>query len=353
MQGPVVHILPLTTIRHERILPIPGRVVVRMDQKVSPVDVVAEANLGYEHVLVDVARLLGISLDKADKLIQCKAGERLTANQVIAQGPGLIPHPVRSLNNGRVVAVGGGQVLIEIGSTVFELRAGFPGTITKVIPDRGVEVTVNGTLIQGVWGNDRVDVGLMLTAPQLNSPGDILESSQLDVSLRGAILIAGHCSDPHTLQVAGELPLRGLILGSISPDLLPLALQAHFPIVVTDGFGHHPMNPVAYRLLTTNIKRDVALNSAPYNRYTGARPEIIIPLPVSQEPPMARDTVVFTNGQQVRLRRNPNIFEVGTLTNMLPGLTDFPSGLRLPAADVLLESGQKVNVPLVNLEVVG
>jgi hypothetical protein len=144
-----------------------------------------------------------------------------------------------------------------------------------------------------------------------------------------------------------------LILGTISPELLPLAIKSRFPIVVTDGFGHQPMNSVAYKLLITNTKREVALNSTSYNRYSGSRPEIFIPLPVSQPPPQARDADVFSSGQQVRLRRNPNLFELGTLTNLLPGFTEFPSGLSLLAADVLLESGQKVVVPLVNLEIIG
>jgi hypothetical protein len=324
-----------------------------MDQKVSPVDVVAETNLGRQHILVDVARLLGISPDRADELIRCKAGERLTSNQQIAQMPGLMSHTVNSPNDGRVVAVGGGQVLMDVGDSVFELRAGIPGTISRVFPDRGVEITAHGTLIQGVWGNDRMDIGLMLPVPKLESPSDALEAGHLDVSLRGAILLAGHCSDAYALQVAGELPLRGLILGSISPEILPQAVKARFPIVVTDGFGHHPMNSMAYKLLITNTKREVTLNSTSYDRYNGNRPEVFIPLPVSQPPPQARDTDVFSNGQQVRIRRNPNIYEVGTLTNLISGLTEFPSGLSLPAANILLESGQKVVVPLVNLEVLG
>lgn len=353
MLASIVHILPLTTIRRERLLPVSGRVVARLDQKVTPLDVVAEADFGTDHLLLDVARLLGIPTEKADALIQCKVGERLAANQLIAQRTGLVPHPVRSPAEGRVVAVGGGQVLVEVGNSVFELRAGIPGVVTRLVPGRGVEITSSGTLIQGVWGNDRIDYGLMLTAPKLNSPGDVLEADQLDVSLRGAILLSGHCSDAKTLKVAGELPLRGLILGSLSPDLIPVALQAPFPILVTDGFGHHPINPLTYRLLITNAKREVSINSAPLNRHTGVRPEIMIPLPVSQLLPEVSDSAEFSSGQQVRLCRNPNLLEVGILKTLLPGLTVFPSGLSLPAADVLLESGQKVVVPLANLEVVG
>ena len=353
MLAPINHIVPLITIHKERLLPSSGRVVVRMDQKVSPVDVVAETNFGQRHALVDVARLLGIPPEKADSLVRVKAGERISANELIAQLPGIISHPIYSPESGRVVAVGGGQVLIELGDTIFELRAGLPGTISRIFPDRGVEITANGTLIQGVWGNNRIDIGLMLAAPDLESPGDILEAGQLDVSLRGAILIAGHCSDPNVLQVAAELPLRGLILGSISPELLPLAIKLRFPIIVTDGFGHHPMNSAAYKLLMTNIKRDVALNSTAFNHHQGNRPEIFIPLPVSQSPPQARNTDIFSAGQLVRLRRNPNIFEAGTLTDIIPGLTDLPSGLKAPAGKVLLESGQKVVIPLVNLEILG
>jgi hypothetical protein len=124
-------------------------------------------------------------------------------------------------------------------------------------------------------------------------------------------------------------------------------------VLVVDGFGSHPMNNAAYRLLTTSVKREVTLNTEAYNRQTGVRPEVIIPLPVSQEPTPPRETVIFAPGQTVCLRRAPHSGEIGTLVSLRPGATTFPSGLRVLAGEVNLESGEQAVVPLANLEVVG
>jgi len=351
MLAPVTHYLPLTTIVRERLLPLPGRVTVRLNQKVSATDVIAEASLAREHVLLDVARSLGISADAADRLIKCKVGDKLAQNTIVAEGGGLLPREMRVPREGRVVAVGGGQILLEVGDTGFALRAGLPGLVTKIIPERGAIIQTSGALIQGLWGNGRVDAGLMLNLAE--KPDDVLAASRLDVSLRGSVILGGPCRDAETLRAAAELPVRGLILSSILPLLIPLALQMRYPIVVIDGLGHFPMNPVARKILSTNSKREVALNAEPYDRYTGARPEVIIQLPITQEPLEPRDAETFAPGQQVRLRRAPHAGAVGTLVALRSGLTTLPSGLRAVAGEVRLEGGEQILVPLVNLEVIG
>ena len=106
MLAPVVHILPLTTLRRERLLPVPGRVTARVDQKVTPLDVVAEAHYGQAHLLIDVARSLGIQPEEAQQLIQVKAGEMITKGQIIARKKGLFPQVLRASGNGWVILVG-------------------------------------------------------------------------------------------------------------------------------------------------------------------------------------------------------------------------------------------------------
>ncbi len=351
MLAPLLHILPLTTIVRERLLPVTGKVLARLNQKVSPTDVVAEATWSREHVLIDVASALRLPVSAADRLLRCRVGDVLPTSAIVAVGTGIFPRSIHTPKDGRVIAAGGGQVLLETGETSMQLRAGLPGNVVQIIPDRGVVIQTAGALIQGVWGNGRIDTGLMINLAE--KPDGVLTSARLDVSMRGNVILGGMCKDAETLQAAAEISVRGLILSSLFPSLLPLASQMRFPIVVTDGFGGLPMNSAAYRLLSTNVKREVTLNAEAYDRYSGSRPEIIIPLPVTQEPALPRDVEAFAPGQTVRMRRPPSLGAIGTLVTLRPGQTPLTSGLRAPAADVKMETGETIVVPLVNLEVVG
>lgn len=351
MQAPVHHITGLTSIVRERLLPIPGTVLARLNQKVNSTDVIAEANWAREHVLLDVARILRVTPHAAERLVKCKVDDRIPAGAEIAVGAGLFPRSVSAPRDGRVVAVGGGQVLLEVGETRLELRAGISGTIIEIIPNRGVVIQTAGALVQGVWGNGRIDSGLLVSISE--KPDGVLTGGRLDVSLRGSILLAGMVKDAETLQIAADLPVRGLILSSLFPSLVQVAREMRYPIMVTDGFGALPMNSAAFKLLSTSTKRDVTLNAEVYDRYSGARPEVIIPLAIASEPSAPREVETFAAGLQVRMRRPPALGMIGSITAIKPGLTVLASGLRAPAAEVKLEDGETVVVPLVNLEVVG
>jgi hypothetical protein len=346
-----VHILPLITLHRERLLPVPGRVTAHMDQKVTPLDVVGEAHYGQGHLLLDVALTFGIQPEAAQRLIQIKAGEMVTKGEVIAQRIGLVPQIMRMPVNGRIILVGSGRILMEAGDGVFELKAAIPGRVTRLISDRGVEITFNGTLVQGEWGNGQLGLGLLL--PVVSKPDEELTVNKLDVSLRGSVLLGGYCNDPEVLRAASDLPVRGIVLGGLSPALIPLAAQMQYPIVVVDGFGMKRMDNAAYLLLTTNARREVTLNAEPFDLQSGIRPEILIPMPVTEDPPQPREGDAFAPGQSVRLTRAPNPGAVGVLVTLLPGLTVVPSGLRVPAAEVKLDSGELIIVPLANLEVLG
>ena len=97
---------------------------------------------------------------------------------------------------------GSGQVLMEVGDARIELRAGLPGVVTQIIPDKGVVIRTAGTLDSGCLGNGRIDNGLMVNL--IDKPDGILVADRLDVSLRGSVILGGQVRDLETLKAAAN-----------------------------------------------------------------------------------------------------------------------------------------------------
>ena len=351
MLAPVTHILPLAAIRRNRMLPVKGRVLMRAGQKVNPSDVIAEATLTPEHVVLDVARGLGVSTNKAAGFIQRKVGEEVTKDSIVASRSGLVDRTVRSSNNGRIVAISGGQVLIEVRNQPFQLKAGLPGELVSVEADFGGVVQATGAWIQGVWGNGLINYGILNVFAE--EPGHVLTAGEFNVNQRSTVILAGHCNQRKALEAAAEVSIRGLILASMAPQLVSLAAKMKFPIIVIEGFGPLEMNSAAHTLISTNETREVTINAEVLDRYEDKRPEIIIPLEGSGDPPTPLNMETFRQGQRVRVLRAPHISAIGTIQTLLPGLTPLPSGLRAPSAEIELEGEEKAVVPLANIEVLG
>lgn len=348
MPAALTHILPLTTIRRVRLLPAPGRVLVRPGQQVAANDPVAEIYLPDAHTLLDVRRALSIpSVSKAEALIKRRVGEKVQKGDVIAETGGMFSRVIRAPVNAVIVAIDHAQVILETETPPQSLRAGMPGVVTEVVGDRGVIIENNGSLIQGVWGNNRAELGMLLVLAR--SPEDELTRDRLDVSMRGAIVAGGYCGSADVLKTASDLPLRGLILSSMSSALISQANSLKIPLIVLEGFGRIPYSAPLFKLLVSSERRDAAVNAAAWDRFAGERPEIVIPLPATGQTPM--EAVEYSEGQTVRILGTPYAGQTGTLAALSRGSALLPNGLRAPTGDVRLENGEKVTIPLVNLDV--
>ena len=350
MLAPLTHILPLTSLTRARTLPGNAVVLVKAGQKVKATDVVAEMPAERRHIIIDVWQALKPGKKNAGiNLINRKAGEKIKKGDVIAETGGMFSKVVRAPADCEVVAVGGNQVMLEIEGGKVELKAAFNGTIKEILAGRGVLIDATGALIQGIWGNNRLNMGLLVNMAH-SSPGELLTRERLDVSMRNTVVLAGHCDRAEVLLGANELGLRGLILGSMTADLVPTALQIDLPVLLLEGFGTQPINSFAYRLLTTSEKRDVCVNAATPDPMSGIRPEVFIELPAEGAPP--RELVEFEEGQEVRIIGKPYESVVGTLEEILPMPVALPNKVKTRAAIVRLEDSQEVIIPLSNLDVI-
>jgi hypothetical protein len=356
---PVTHVLPLTTIERRRMLPVAGTVLVRSGQEVSATDVIATADVYAEHISLDLARGLGVPKSKVAELLRRKIGEDIPEGAVIASRSGLVTRVVRAPRAGKLVAVGGGQALMQVNRKPFEMRAGIPGLVFKIEPDYGAVIQMTGSWVQGVWGNGRLGTGGLYVAA--DSPEHVLGSKDMDPSKRGHIMLAGHCASPEMLEGLITIKMRGLVLGSLTTRLRPLAAQMPYPIMVLEGFGNIPINPVAYKLLSTSRDREVTLNAMHFNRATGDRPELVIPVKGGPDVPMPMQLIQLDVGNQVRVLRDPHMGMVGTVTEML-GMQRMENGLVAESVGVTLNADvdddlpmveEKIVVPLANLEIIG
>lgn len=350
MITPVTHFNSLSVIRRQRMLPISGTVLVRAGQKVEPTEVIARAILEPKHIVLDIARGLGVARNEAGKYIQRQAGEEIEAGSTIASRPGLASRVVRAPVTCRLVAISQGEVMLEVATEPYQLLAGVPGVILKIEPDRGALIETTGAWLQCVWGNEKIDNGPLQVLAE--SPDHELNAEQVSLSQSGSVLLAGHCNNLSALEAGIEIPISGLILGSLSTKLIPAAKKLPFPVVVLEGFGIRPINQKAFKLLSTSGGRDVTLNAQSWNRFDGTRPEIIIPLDTGGDSSQPMEVDNLTAGKEVRIVSSPYPGQTARVARIFEKPQVFPSGLRTDAAEVEFANGSRDLVPLANMEVI-
>lgn len=341
--------MAMTSVQRQRKLAGAGTVTVRVRETVQPADVVAEVQPPPRHYFLDLAAGLGIPAVEASRHLRVELGGRVEADQVLAGPVGIARRTMRAPAAGRVLALTRGRLLFEALQDPAPVYAGLPGEIVASDGSSTVTVATVGALVQGVWGNGRRGWGVMRIVGE--DPGERLRPDKLDVNLRGALLVTGQCDNPAPLHQATELSVRGLVLGSMSAELIPVALRMSYPIILTDGFGSIPMNSPAYELLNANAGREASVEATVREPYAAEVPEVIVPVPGAQRVRTAEPVLEIVPGLRVRALRAPYAGSVGNLLHLLPQPEVYPSGILAKSAMVELEGHGAVPIPLANLEV--
>jgi len=348
----ITHVLPLTLIRRERMLTRRGRVLVAHSDHVEASTVVAQAETVSRHYIYDLTQRLGVPAAETEKYVKAESHKPVEKGEVLALRPtmlGLNLQKVSAPANGQVLAVGGGKMLFAAQGAGVELKAGFSGTVSSVNPEYGVQIDTIGALVQGWWGSGKQSYGVLRAI--VSERDQPLAVAGLDDTAQGTILIAG-TADQQALRAADTMKVRGLILGSLPAALVSLARAMSYSIVITETFGQKVMSEPAWRLLTDHEGREATVDARFGDRWSGRRPEVIIPLPApGTQPPIPNDGIPLAVGKRVRLLRPPFAGFVGIITSFPERRQVLPSGVHTPCAQVEIEGRGAVSVPLANMEV--
>jgi hypothetical protein len=241
--------------------------------------------------------------------------------------------------------------LIESAATTLELQAHFRGEVQNVMPDRGVVIAVSGALIQGTWGNGGEAAGVLKML--VDNPQKPLRARAVDVSCHGTIVVGGRILDEDVLEQAIEARVRGIIVGGAVASLRQNLESLPLPVLLTEGFGALPMSQPVFDLLQSSMGREALLSTDTRTRRGARRPEVVIPLhDVQNAPEESSDILPMEVGVQVRALRAPYLGGVGTVVDLPEQPQEVESGARLPVAVVELHDGERVSIPLANLELI-
>ncbi len=141
----------------------------------------------------------------------------------------------------------------------------------------------------------------------------------------------------------------------MEPDLIDAALTAPGAILLTEGFGRQRMNGATFAFLEEMRGRQATLDAVLPAPLEPRRPELIVnvPLAAGQRPPAPNPNQPLRAGDQVRVASGDSAGSTGRVISLPKSPVLLDNGLRVLAVQVELVTGEKLTVPLANIDVLG
>lgn len=318
MQTATAKIVASGAVRLSRKLTRDGTVMVFPGQFTDPTMQIAWRKIWRTHFSINLYESLELSHNsRIQDYLLINEGDFVSVNEPIARRSDRKTRTLNALYSGRFLGVSSGNLIFEADAEDLEtVAAGFPGTVTDIIPNRGAVIETIGAYAAGVWGNNRTGQGILLTLPDIAKDGVFNEQS-LNMAMAGSVVFANTCYDRDVLLSSVRLSPGGLIFGSLPSALLPVAEQLPFPVIVTDTIGTGRISGPVYNVLGENIIKCAYLYSAPARGNMPPVAEIIIPqedLSASKKTGLSEISV----GSRVRILDGYYAGEIGYITELMP-----------------------------------
>lgn len=357
-----------TVVHRQRMLPLPGKVVVKAGEKVHSEQVVARAELPGKVFPVNLANQLSLAPGEIREYLTKKEGDVVEREEILAENKPLIKWfktEIRSPVTGTIESVSTvtGQVLLREPPRLLQLLAYVDGTIIETIPQQGVVVETTCSLVQGIFGIGGETSGEIAMA--VKAPDEPLTPAHLNSTMKGKVVVGGSFLSADAMKQAKTVGVAGLIVGGIHDEDLRALLgydlgvaitgteQVGFTLILTEGFGTIPMAAKTFRLLSAYVGRKASISGATQIRAGVIRPEIIIPQEegaVGMNPQSQREGISL--GDPVRIIRDPLFGRIGEVSALPPELTKIPTESEVRVLEVKFADGGKVVVPRTNIEVI-
>ncbi|TKS63398.1 MAG: hypothetical protein EWM73_01485 [Nitrospira sp.] len=357
-------------IRRRRMLSLPGSVLVTTGATVRANQAVARAELPGKVYPMNLANQLGVAPDEINEYLIKKAGDPVQKDEILAENKPLMKWfktEILSPITGAVESVSTitGQVLLREPPRVLELLGYVDGRIVEVIPQQGVVVETNCSLVQGIFGIGGETWGEIVIA--VTSPDEALSPRHLTADMQGKVVVGGSFISSDALARAKEVGVAGVVIGGIHDKDLRALLgydlgvaitgteQVGFTLILTEGFGTIPMADKTFRLLSAHAGQPASISGATQIRAGVIRPEIIIPHragSVTGTSATLPERGGIQIGDQVRIIRDPLFGKIGEVANLPSELQKIPTESEVRVLEVRFADSSTAMIPRANIELI-
>ena len=331
-------------------LPMQGKVLVRTGQRVLMGEPLAEFNLPERYIEFDVSSGFKMKPNKAESTIQRLVGEEVMEGDVIASTGGIFQKIFRAPQAGKVIAIHQGKVMLMLGNVRHICRAGYPGLVVELLPNRGAVICATGSVLQGVWGNGLNACGEL--AYLGGSEQNPFNQEAINSKMEGKILVTGPCLKVELLQRMVEAKPAGVIVSGLAPVLQTECEGLAFPLMSLAGFGDIEVDEYSEAMVLSMMGQQVYLNAHQPDLVSGLKPEAIMISEEGGDSGLFQDEFAFRIGAKVRLTGKPYTGSVGEIIDLPADKERYASGLILPSAVVKRSDEQIIRVPLTNIELI-
>lgn len=358
-------------VKKERLLPLPGEMLVKKGDLVEAKTTVAKANLPGNVELVNVANRLSIPAVDIFEYMKKSEGDSVGKNEIIAATKGifgLFKSQCKSTTSGTIESISDvtGQIAVREAPIPVELNAYIDGKVVDVLSGEGVIVETQATFIQGIFGVGGEEVGELEVI--CDNPAEELKAENITSSLEGKIIVGGSLVSNNAIQQAVDSGIKGIITGGIDDnqlrDFLGYELgvaitgseDLGITIIITEGFGKIAMAGQTHSLLKKRSGLRASISGATQIRAGVLRPEIIIPIDQDEEitEVSAEDEQLNLKiGTPVRAIREPYFGKLGKVISLPIDLQKLETEAAVRVLEVEFdEEGQRVILPRANIEII-
>ena len=365
---PGLKVLHSSVVRKLRRLPIKGKVIKSVGDKLLPDEVVATTDLPGNVQIIKVASILSIGPADIFDSLKVQIGEVVKKGDLIAQTEGIFgffKSELFSPIDGTIESISDvtGQIILREKPIPVEVDAYMSGIVKDIIPEEGVMIETTAAFIQGIFGiggEARGNIEVLVKNRE-----DELTEDLINKSHNGKIVVGGSFITLKTFRKAISLKVAGVVVGGYNyydlEEILGYTLgvaitgseEIATSLIVTEGYGNIKMGKRTFDLLTKYNQKFASINGATQIRAGVIRPEIVIPLSEENinKSSLSSSAKGIQKGSLVRVIRAPHFGSMGKVLELPTDLQKMESETMVRVAIIKID-GEDLTIPRSNLEMV-